>query len=169
MTSSPQYRRGDEAQEKDPGWSDHCWNRAHGPDIRSDAHCWWVVSTFYQDTRFDLELSVSWLCSDDVLKLMHYGYFICSLGLINWVWVNYIFKKTWWTCSPLNCAYSTGVSYHHSGLTGDERMLVEEAFSTGVLSVLCCTSTLAAGVNLPASRCCSLSIYWDFGFQFCSR
>lgn len=43
-----------------------------------------------------------------------------------------------------------GVAYHHAGLTRPVRQHVEDLFRAGVLRVVACTPTLAAGVNLPA-------------------
>ncbi|CAH8504222.1 unnamed protein product [Heterobilharzia americana] len=43
-----------------------------------------------------------------------------------------------------------GVAYHHAGMDADDRKIVEDAFTSGCLSVLASTSTLAMGVNLPA-------------------
>ncbi|KAK2781439.1 hypothetical protein FQN52_001631 [Onygenales sp. PD_12] len=44
-----------------------------------------------------------------------------------------------------------GLGTHHAGMARSDRNLMERLFSEGVLKVLCCTATLAWGVNLPAA------------------
>lgn len=43
-----------------------------------------------------------------------------------------------------------GVGLHHAGLCANDRMIVERLFAQEKIQILCSTSTLAWGVNLPA-------------------
>ncbi|QLQ80022.1 hypothetical protein HG537_0D00220 [Torulaspora globosa] len=50
----------------------------------------------------------------------------------------------------LVCLINKGIAFHHAGLSMADREFVEQGFRNGVIKVLCSTSTLAVGVNLPA-------------------
>lgn len=58
---------------------------------------------------------------------------------------NLVFKDR-----DLTTTAACGVAYHHAGLELNDRNLIENEFISGGLMVICCTSTLAVGVNLPA-------------------
>lgn len=47
---------------------------------------------------------------------------------------------------------TSGVAFHHAGLTTEERDLIANAYDSGTIKVCVATCSLAAGINLPARR-----------------
>jgi ATP-dependent DNA helicase HFM1/MER3 len=64
--------------------------------------------------------------------------------------------------SALQESVRWGVAFHHGGLDPQDRSVVEQNFLSGEISVICCTSTLAVGVNLP---CHTVILKGTMGFE----
>jgi len=50
----------------------------------------------------------------------------------------------------LKTVIQKGVGYHHAGLIANDRKIVEKYFKQGLIKVIVCTTTLSAGINVPA-------------------
>jgi len=55
-------------------------------------------------------------------------------------------------CKRLADCIKRGVAFHHAGLLGKQKRLIEEKFKEGTIKAIVATPTLALGVNLPAFR-----------------
>lgn len=55
-------------------------------------------------------------------------------------------------CQRLAYCIKKGVAFHHAGLTSKQKEIIETNFKKGVIKIICCTPTLAIGVDLPAFR-----------------
>lgn len=54
------------------------------------------------------------------------------------------------TCEILASRFQFGVAFHHAGLDVASRRFVEDLYQKRLLKVICCTTTLGAGINTPA-------------------
>ncbi len=55
-------------------------------------------------------------------------------------------------CERLALCLKKGIAFHHAGLTQEQRALVEDGFRAAQIRIICCTPSLAMGVDLPAFR-----------------
>lgn len=55
-------------------------------------------------------------------------------------------------CKRLAQCVINGTAFHHAGLLGKQKRLIEDNFRKGLIKIITSTPTLALGVNLPAFR-----------------
>lgn len=53
-------------------------------------------------------------------------------------------------CRKLSAVVREGVAFHHAGLLNLQRSYVEDAFRSNLIKVVCSTTTLGMGINMPA-------------------
>ncbi len=66
--------------------------------------------------------------------------------------VSHVLDRPTKQCEKLRECIQRGAVFHHAGLVSGQRKMIEDAFKSGLIKVVCATPTLAAGVNLPAYR-----------------
>ena len=55
-------------------------------------------------------------------------------------------------CERLAFCLKKGIAFHHAGLVHKQKDIIEENFRKGIIKIICCTPTLAYGVDIPAFR-----------------
>ncbi len=71
-------------------------------------------------------------------------------------------------CRRLADCIRDGTAFHHAGLLGEQRSLIEDAFRDDLVKTIAATPTLAAGMSLPAYRIIVRDVkrYTDNGLQY---
>ncbi|CRH01535.1 DEAD/DEAH box helicase, putative [Plasmodium relictum] len=82
---------------------------------------------------------------DYALKNNEIDYFTNNLYIDNYI-IKSIKKSS---NSYIKNFFTYGCSIHHAGMARSDKILVENLFKKKAINILCCTSTLAWGVNLP--------------------
>lgn len=72
-----------------------------------------------------------------------------QIGVLDWVLKGELQLEVAKAWLMITATISSGVAFHHAGLAPGDRHAVERGFLEGQISLICCTSTLAVGVNLP--------------------
>lgn len=55
-------------------------------------------------------------------------------------------------CERLAFCMKKGIAFHHAGLTQEQKNIIEDNFRNGAIKIICCTPTLAYGIDMPAFR-----------------
>ncbi len=63
----------------------------------------------------------------------------------------HVLGKPTMQCERLAACIAKGTAFHHSGLVNEQRKIIEDAFKSGMIKLICATTTLGLGVNLPAN------------------
>ncbi len=66
--------------------------------------------------------------------------------------IEHVLSKPTKQCVRLAKCIRKGIAFHHAGLTNEQKNMIEDSFREGLIKIICCTPTLAAGVDLPAYR-----------------
>lgn len=88
-------------------------------------------------------------CAEDIahtLKKEEQAWKELSEKLLN------VLSKPTQQCERLAKCCKKGIVFHHAGLHPQQKDSIEDAFRQGVIKIICCTPTLAAGLDLPAFR-----------------
>jgi helicase len=64
--------------------------------------------------------------------------------------VSFVLDKPTEQCVKLGSLIEKGIAFHHAGLMNQQRSAVEAAFKENRIKVICSTTTLGYGINMPA-------------------
>ncbi|KAJ1555242.1 hypothetical protein HK405_002907, partial [Cladochytrium tenue] len=111
-------------------------------DLVRDGHQVMVFVHSRKDT-----VKTAMMLRDEAANEGELGLFDCSLSTNYTAAVTEVQKSR---NKEMKELFGAGFGIHHAGMLRSDRSMTERFFEKGLLKVLCCTATLAWGVNLPA-------------------